>query len=1099
MKKLFCSLLLALTTMILGFDTSLFAQGDCVTPTDVQAMWIEDDHAYAMWNGSASDYIIYFKKVGDATYEEIEVSGVFFKSLDNLSKGTQYEFYIVAKCSEDNLSSPSIIVQFTTTGTPDCEDITYLPYAEDFESYGISSSPNFTFPTCWSKVSNSNTPNISSTHHSGSGGLYMLSGTEDYVAAVMPKLADNINIQNTEMTFWAKVNSLGHKIYVGVASESDNMYYFDTIASFVPTVKTWQEYTVSFKDYKGSNRYITFLSKKKDDGYGNNYYIDDITLYEAENNDEPNFTGLIHYTSELISDYAYGMELQRPSTNTIGTYMDVIGEIDPTKYADMYKGIALATFSAPIIDQDGEDFAVFSNNYYLGSAHIEVSSNGTDFFRFNNKATTQFNDYGQLFDLSELEDSDNLDKQNIRFIKIIDDTTNGYCLEGIAVINKGENYSFASLDDIDFEENSVELTSHDSYDYIAFDGSYHKDFTSGGLVFHGVATYFAEWNFEMSFSWFLTNITENSSANVIGGTSLDNTYFASASQQGMNSANYLSGYYSSMNTEEQLAVMTENGKYFTPNGVYVASSLAAYQYSLSKYNLNFKVIATGYDENGEILSSKEYILIDKESNPIFNPTHWRFMDLSSLGAVAKVVFTLTTTDPTQYIPFYFCIDEFSYTLGEDIPVNIINQEICEGESFMNKTESGTYTEGFTVLNLIVNPLNKINLDTTICANALFEFNNKSYTASQVIIDTIAAAQGCDTIYTINLTVADPIVTDTNITIEYAQMPFVFGNQTLYAGGNYSQTFIAQNGCDSTVNLHLTIKDKLIINVAFDTTICANSSFEFSGKTYSEPQTIIDTIFTSTEADTAYTINLTVAAPIVNSVNETIEYAQKPYLFGELSIEESGDYSQIFIAQNGCDSTVNLHLTINDKPIIDVAFDTTICANSSFEFNGKTYSETQTIIDTIFTSIEADTAYTINLTVAQEIVVSVSLEVLQEDLPLQFGDLSLTESGEYSQTFTAQNGCDSIVNLQLTVLSAIEDLEQTTEITIYPNPAKDFIVVDFGGMITDNNLQISVTNNIGQTIGQYNLQNDRININISRWQSGMYYVKYGNTVKKFVIE
>ncbi len=109
-------------------------------------------------------------------------------------------------------------------------------------------------------------------------------------------------------------------------------------------------------------------------------------------------------------------------------------------------GIATLTFETPLANGDGWDFAVFENSFsdsFLELAFVEVSSNGTDFFRFESVSLTDetlqvgtFDTtdarniynlagkyrafYGTPFDLSQLEGSTGLDINNIVSIRIID-------------------------------------------------------------------------------------------------------------------------------------------------------------------------------------------------------------------------------------------------------------------------------------------------------------------------------------------------------------------------------------------------------------------------------------------------------------------------------------------------------------------------------------------------------------------------------------------------------------------------------------------------------------------------------------------------------
>ncbi len=103
------------------------------------------------------------------------------------------------------------------------------------------------------------------------------------------------------------------------------------------------------------------------------------------------------------------------------------------------------TFSKPITDGPGYDFATFENSFndtFLELGYVEVSSNGTDFFRFDNDSQTAGavggfgavdptnitgycskyrQGYGTPFDLADLAGiSQLLDVDNIGYVKIVD-------------------------------------------------------------------------------------------------------------------------------------------------------------------------------------------------------------------------------------------------------------------------------------------------------------------------------------------------------------------------------------------------------------------------------------------------------------------------------------------------------------------------------------------------------------------------------------------------------------------------------------------------------------------------------------------------------
>jgi len=107
-------------------------------------------------------------------------------------------------------------------------------------------------------------------------------------------------------------------------------------------------------------------------------------------------------------------------------------------------GSATLFFPLPIRDGPGADFAVFENgisDYFLELAFVEVSSDGIHFTRFptTSLTTTPVGGFGELepsdldgfagkyrigfgtpFDLATLPDSPALDKQHIRFVRLVD-------------------------------------------------------------------------------------------------------------------------------------------------------------------------------------------------------------------------------------------------------------------------------------------------------------------------------------------------------------------------------------------------------------------------------------------------------------------------------------------------------------------------------------------------------------------------------------------------------------------------------------------------------------------------------------------------------
>ncbi|TXF88399.1 hypothetical protein FUA23_14775 [Neolewinella aurantiaca] len=100
-------------------------------------------------------------------------------------------------------------------------------------------------------------------------------------------------------------------------------------------------------------------------------------------------------------------------------------------------------------------------------------------------------------------------------------------------------------------------------------------------------------------------------------------------------------------------------------------------------------------------------------------------------------------------------------------------------------------------------------DTTICAEAVYVQGSNVYNSPGTYIDTIPSFLGCDSVVTLNLSVAPPIEKDTLAAV-CAGDAFMIGAEAFTTTGNYTRTIPAANGCDSTVMLDLVVLNPEIV-------------------------------------------------------------------------------------------------------------------------------------------------------------------------------------------------------------------------------------------------------------------------------------------------
>ena len=166
-------------------------------------------------------------------------------------------------------------------------------------------------------------------------------------------------------------------------------------------------------------------------------------------------------------------------------------------------------------------------------------------------------------------------------------------------------------------------------------------------------------------------------------------------------------------------------------------------------------------------------------------------------------------------------------------------------------------------------------------------------------------------------------------------------------------------------------------------------------------------------DTMYAFNITMTPMSEKLIEATIcegdVYAEN----GFRELTKAGVYKQKLPSANGCDSVVTLNLTLT--PIAkEMVFDT-ICFGAKYSWNGKEYDKSGSYTDTLQSQVTGcDSIVTLMLKVNDALASTETVEICFGQSYI-FGGDTITESGEYTETFVTASGCDSIVTLIATVL------------------------------------------------------------------------------------
>ena len=393
--------------------------------------------------------------------------------------------------------------------------------------------------------------------------------------------------------------------------------------------------------------------------------------------------------------------------------------------------------------------------------------------------------------------------------------------------------------------------------------------------------------------------------------------------------------------------------------------------------------------------------------------------------------TSTYTTSGNYTDILTSVNGCDSTVNLNLTVNPVYTEniteiICEGESVSigtsTYTTSGNYTDVLTTVNgcdstvnlsLTVHPAYTENITEIICEGESVTIGTSTYTTSGNYTDILTTENGCDSTLNLSLTV-NPVYTE-NITEIICEGESVQVGSSIYTtSGNYTDILTTVNGCDSTVNLNLTVHPAYTENITQE--ICEGESVQIGTSIYTTTGNYTDLLSTVNGCDSVVNLTLTVHPNYDINLSESICQGET-ITVGSNTYNTSGNYSDLLSSVNGCDSLVNLELTVH--PIYNINISQTICEGESVQVGGSIYTSSGVYNDILSTVNGCDSVVNLNLTVHP--VYSINLtETICEGESIQIGNSTYTNSGNYNDILSTVNGCDSIVNLNLTVLEIEEE-------------------------------------------------------------------------------
>lgn len=218
---------------------------------------------------------------------------------------------------------------------------------------------------------------------------------------------------------------------------------------------------------------------------------------------------------------------------------------------------------------------------------------------------------------------------------------------------------------------------------------------------------------------------------------------------------------------------------------------------------------------------------------------------------------------------------------------------------------------------------RVSLKRYSCYQMMSPSGKYVWSNSGTYIDTIASIYGCDSIMSIELTIADSSVS--NVELATCDSFLAPDGQVLKSSGNYRLNITNYQGCDSIIYLNLDI-----LNSSYDTMVNTCDSFVASdGSVFKSTGNYLVHLVNHNGCDSLIRLDL----KVLRSEFDTVFRACRVFVAPDLKVyRNSGYFHSVLTNSKGCDSLIRFQLIIDTVNTNVIANDEVLQA----ELDGAAY-------------------------------------------------------------------------------------------------------------------------------------------------------------------
>lgn len=321
-------------------------------------------------------------------------------------------------------------------------------------------------------------------------------------------------------------------------------------------------------------------------------------------------------------------------------------------------------------------------------------------------------------------------------------------------------------------------------------------------------------------------------------------------------------------------------------------------------------------------------------------------------------------------------------------------------------------------------------EATVCKGTVYSdeiFKNVS--EAKQYFDTLTNVYGSDSIICLTLKHYPVYAFEESKTI-YVGTKETWQEKDLSVYAVGETTLVAEystvNGCDSVFTLHLTVSDLPVAYGEQTIELCEGGSAEYEGKTYSAATKESVTVAEKNQLGGDSIVELTVVVhPVYASETELtiMEGEERVWQGKDLSKQPIGETKLVaeYTTIYGCDSVFTLHLNVIQRPTTYGNDTINLCEGERVNYEGKFYDKPtkETVLVSEKNQYGGDSVVSLVVNV-YPVFASVEEMSIKKGAKItwQGKDLSTYPVGETNieAKYESSHGCDSTYVLRLTVLS-----------------------------------------------------------------------------------